>query len=89
MSRSFLGPSPSWEEEDVVYEHAVSRAGDLLRRRLLARVAALESVPLDGLVLEIRCQVAESAVTGHLSAASDLNDLLMELLTAREHMTRP
>jgi hypothetical protein len=72
----------------MVFQHVCQNAADVLKRRLLARVALLESGEVDAILLEIRCQMAEGAVTGHLSISSDMYDLAMELLTTREHARR-
>lgn len=85
---TFHGPSASWADDDdgVVYAHVLADAAQLLSKKLEQRLEALRSADdLEVILCELRCQLAEAAVTGHLSAASDLHDLAMEVLTAREH----
>lgn len=88
MNPAFLGASAAWveEDDDVTFAHVKRTVADQLRLRLADRLAALGQVDLtaDALVLEIRIQIAESAVCGDMIYAGDLSDLLMDLLAWRE-----
>lgn len=88
---SFLGPMAPWlddEGDDYIYTHTLSGAAERLKRGLRERIARLDGGDLDAMLLEIRLQIAESAVTGHVTRAGDLHDLVMELLAAQEEHSK-
>jgi hypothetical protein len=73
------------DEDSLVFGHVRQHASETLIKRLKARIAHLQSADVDAIMLEIRCQTAEAGVTGHLSVASDLHDLALDVLQAMEH----
>lgn len=95
-SSSFLDDDASigpWLQDDeaVVYHHVRSHVISVLKKHLLSRLEALDidnGITDDIVMLEIRRTIAECAVSGHITMASDLNDLAMDLLTAKEHTRR-
>lgn len=86
MRRSF-GPAAAWVDEDsLVYEHVLQEAAEVLKATLRHRLAVLEDYGLSAndIVAEARRQVAAAAVDGDLTKASDLQELVMQVLLARE-----
>jgi hypothetical protein len=73
------------EEEEYIFEHVRQGVIDTLRRRLQARISALDGDGLDHIWLEVRRQVAAAAVEGNTTAAVDLHELFVELLATKEH----
>jgi hypothetical protein len=75
------------DEEDIVYSHVLRRAADALKQRLQQRIDELDHADLtaEQVLGEIQRQVSEAGVDGHLTRASDLSDLAIELVMAKEH----
>lgn len=87
----FPGPSASWVNEDeLVYEHELRQAAALLADNLRQRISTLEQpdISIEILLDEIRRQIANCAVDGHVTVAADLSDLALSLVTAREGKNR-
>lgn len=85
---SFLGPTAAWmDEEDIVYSHVLRRSAEALKQRLQQRIDDLDHADLtaEQVLGEIQRQVSEAGVDGHLTRASDLSDLAIELVMAKEH----
>lgn len=86
------GPSAPWlrdEEHDHVFTEVKQQLAEALANALTARARALlDSRDMDLILLEIRVQIAEAAVTGQITRASDLHDYAMELLASREYSRR-
>lgn len=89
------GPSAPWlrgEEHDRVFSEVKQQLAEFLANALLARAQALLNVltvnDTDLLLLEIRAQIAEAAVTGQITRASDLHERAVELLESREYSRR-
>lgn len=87
------GSLPPWlrDDDDIVYHHVRQHAIDTLKRLLTVRLKTLDidnGITDDLVMQEIRQQMAEAAVSGHLARVSDLHDLAMDLLGAKEHARR-
>lgn len=85
------GPSAPWadaDEEDV-YPLVLRRTADSLASKLELRVHMLrsDSVTLDEVASEIRRMIATCALDDPLGA-SDMADLLLELMWAKENTRR-
>lgn len=79
------GPNAPWvEDEDLWYDGIKERVVARLIQRLHQRVDVLQSGTLDQIATEVRCQIAEAAVSGNTYEASDLHELLLELVVARD-----
>lgn len=90
-SSSFLGATAPWMtdgDDEFVYPQAKHMAANQLREVLQARLQALQSEDLDAVMLEIRRQIAEAAVTGDVTRAGDLAEMALDLVAAREHARR-
>jgi len=71
-----------------VHRHARQRAADKLKRELKARILALDidnGSTDDLIMLEMRRQMAEAAVSGNLGLVNDLTNEAVDLLTSREY----
>jgi hypothetical protein len=89
---AFLGPTAPWiddSEGDTVYPMLLRSAAEALADRLEVRVALLRSpaASTDEVLMEIRRQVATCALDDPI-LASDLAELMLELLHSREHAKR-
>lgn len=76
------------EDEVIVHRHARQRAADKLKRELKARILALDidnGSTDDLIMLEMRRQMAEAAVSGNLGLVNDLTNEAVDLLTSREY----
>lgn len=85
---SFLGATAPWmtdSDDQYVYPQTRHMAAEQLRRALEARLAALLTADIDSVMLEIRKQIAECAVSGDITRAGDLGEVALDLLAAREH----
>lgn len=85
---SFLGPTAPWMTEasdEYVYPQTLSTASEALKKRLQARLRALEHGDVDTVLTEIRRQIGECAVDGDVIRAGDLSELAMDLVAAKEH----
>ena len=84
-------PAPPWADidESTVYPLVLRRSADALADRLEARVKRLRSdgVTSDMLNVEIRKQMAAAAIDDPIFA-SDLADLLLELVWCKENAQR-
>ena len=81
------GPTAAWvDEDDLVFEHELQEAAETLKASLRQRLAILEDYDLSAndIVAEARRQVATAAVDGDLTKASDLQELVMQVLLARD-----
>jgi hypothetical protein len=76
------------EDDEYAYLQALKDASEALRHRLAQRVAQLEEPDIEIVLLEIRRQLAESAVEGDTTRAGDLSSLVLDLITAREESRR-
>lgn len=91
---SFLGPAAPWmdDEDDTVYMQVLHSTAESLAQRLNQRIEAIRSDSFelneDAIVLECRRQMAECAVDGQVFAVSDIAELILTLLQAREHRNR-
>lgn len=72
------------EEEDQWFDGIKERVIERLVISLNKRIEAVQSGALDTIATEVRCQIAEAAVSGNTYEASDLHELLLELLIARD-----
>ena len=87
----FPAPSAPWVDEDeLVYSHELREAAEILKVSLAKRISKLDSpdLALEVLLDEIRMQIATCAVEGSVMVASDLADLAVSLVTARESRNR-
>jgi len=75
-----------WDDDETLYPQVLSQVADLLVKRLERRIEVLQDAQLvtDDVMLEIRMQLAESAVAGQLGDCNELMDQVFELLQARE-----
>lgn len=83
----FLGASAPWiDDGEANYEHVKRQVADHLRKRLKARISALNRTDLttEEVATELRRQMAECAVDGNLVLASDLGEATWALLQYRE-----
>lgn len=79
------GANAPWiEEEDQWFDGIKERVIERLVTNLTQRIEAVRSGTLDHISTEIRCQIADSAVSGNTYEAADLHELLLELLLARD-----
>ena len=82
-------PLAPWVDDAAsVYPQLAASVAEDLKARLLARAARLDTEDIDSLLLEIRCQMAEEAVTGSLIGAGDLAERALSLVYAKEHSHR-
>ena len=88
---SYGPPGAPWveEQEESVYPLVLRRTADVLLDRLEKRMIALrqEHLNADNVVLEIRKGIADAAIDDPIGA-SDLAELLVELLHAKENTRR-
>jgi len=86
---SIFGPTAPWVDDDTVYPLVLRRTADTLADRLSLRAAKLREDPvdIDTVILEIRKQIAACALDDPIRA-SDLAEMLMELLLCRENAHR-
>lgn len=85
------GPNAPWSGEDgSVLGLVLRRTADELARSLEQRCTLLRvDVPdADALLVEIRRQIAEAAVTGNLEQAGRLSELSTELIETYEARRR-
>lgn len=91
MSKIYGPPSAPWVDdgEDTVYPLVLRRTADALADRLERRVKHLreDGVTTDDVYIEIRRQIASCALDDPI-AASDLADLLLELMWSKENARR-
>jgi hypothetical protein len=83
----FLGASSPWDEDDdTTYHHVLRQAADMLQARLKNRLLELNSTQLstEGVVIEMRRQMAEAAVDGNLMLASEISESLWALLQYKD-----
>lgn len=79
------GASAPWvEEEDQWFDGIKERVIERLVANLVRRMEGIKAGSLDQIATEVRCQIAEAAVSGNTYEASDLHELLLELLIARD-----
>ena len=84
-------PGAPWveEQEESVFPLVLRRTADVLLDRLEQRMITLRQEPLDTdkVILEIRRAIAASAIDDPIGA-SDLAELLVELLQSKENTRR-
>lgn len=89
---SFLGPEALWledESEGIVFQYALEEARRRLMLSLQARLTYLERTEsIDDFLLEIRRQIASSAVDGHITEAADLHEIALTLVDAYRERKR-
>lgn len=85
-------PGAPWVEDDdeSVYPLVLRRSADVLVERLEQRISILRREPMDVdvVTIEMRRLIAASAIDDPIGA-SDLVDMLLELLRAKENAKRP
>lgn len=89
---TFLGASSAWADEEVPTREEVKRElAEALRCTLRTRIDALKQTDLsaDRLILEIRCQIVECALTGDIFRIQGLLDAAQLLLEAESGLTSP
>ena len=77
------GAKAAWEEEVLPPSHEKAQLLSLLRANLVERLRKLESVDvtLDDVLLETRLQVGEHMTKGSVGEASELLELLWQVVT--------
>lgn len=88
--RGPTGPTAPWADEDeTVYPFILHRTASVLADRLDRRSSLLrsETVTADDVILEIRRQIADCVLDDPIRA-SDLVELLLELLWSKENTVK-
>lgn len=89
--KSYGPPSAPWidDEDESVYPLVLRRTADVLVEKLVYRIQALrrDEVTADDVIVEIRRQIATSALDDPLGAG-DLAEMLLELIQAKENARR-
>ena len=83
-----IGPVAAWLEEgedESVYPLVAASVAAELKAHLEMRIAQLDTEDIEVLLREIRCQVAEGAVTGTIIGSADLVERALSLVYAKTH----
>lgn len=77
-----------WEEDSIYPQIRASVVSELVAH-LEQRIALLqEGEDTEPVLVELRCQMAESAVRGRVGAVAALEERMLRLLYAKEHAGR-